>query len=331
MKFWYQQSWLQWLLLPFAWLFQFITFLRRKAYQTGIFSSWKAPCPVVVVGNLSVGGNGKTPLVVCLVEQLQARGIRVGVISRGYGGESNDYPFLVCASSDPRKTGDEPVLIAKRTAVPVAISPNRRESIELLYKAYHPQIIISDDGLQHYKLQRDVELVVVDGERRFGNGHLLPAGPLRELPQQRLATVDAIICNGGMAQSDEIAMQLTAKVAVNLCTGEQRSLTEFSQVNAVAGIGHPPRFFATLQQQGLTVLEQQSFADHYAFQAADLAKIDHKDTPLFMTEKDAVKCTAFAQENWWYVPVTAEIDHNELTSLIEKIIAKVGIVTYKES
>lgn len=323
MKFWYQQSWLQWLLLPFAWLFQLITYLRRKAYQSGIFASWKAPCPVVVVGNLSVGGNGKTPLVVCLVEQLQAKGIRVGVISRGYGGSSTEYPFLVCANSDPQKTGDEPVLIAKRTSAPVAISPNRRESIELLYKAYHPQVIISDDGLQHYKLQRDVELVVVDGERRFGNGHLLPAGPLRELPQQRLAEVDAVICNGGNAQDGEIAMQLAPEVAINLVTGEQRLLTTFSQVNAVAGIGHPPRFFATLQQQGLTLLKQYAFADHYAFQAADFQPIDNAEIPLLMTEKDAVKCTAFAQENWWYVPVSAQIETTQLNHLIEKIMSKV--------
>lgn len=323
MKFWYQQSWLQWLLLPFAWLFQLITYLRRKAYQTGIFASWRAPCPVVVVGNLSVGGNGKTPLVVCLVEQLQARGIKVGVISRGYGGENTDYPFLVCATSDPKKTGDEPVLIAKRTAAPVAISPNRQESIELLYKAYHPQVIISDDGLQHYKLQRDVELVVVDGERRFGNGLLLPAGPLRERPQQRLPTVDAVICNGGIAHEGEIAMTLAPDVAINLVTGEQRPLNQFSTVNAVAGIGHPPRFFATLQQQGLTLLTQHAFADHYAFQADDFAKIDNAEIPLLMTEKDAVKCTEFAKDNWWYVPVSAQIAPTQLEALVDKIMSKV--------
>ena len=323
MKFWYRQSWLQWLLLPLSWLFQFITYLRRKGYQSGLFASWRAPCPVVVVGNLSVGGNGKTPLVVCLVEQLQARGIKVGVISRGYGGENTEYPFLVCANSDPKKTGDEPVLIARRTSAPVAISPNRQESIELLYKAYHPQVIISDDGLQHYKLQRDIEIVVVDGERRFGNGLLLPAGPLRELPQQRLSTVDAVVCNGGNVGEGEIHMQLIAGAAINLATGEQKALTEFSKVNAIAGIGYPTRFFTGLQQQGLTLLAQVAFADHHAFKKADFAKFEQAEIPLFMTEKDAVKCMAFAQKNWWYVPVSARIDSLQLNDLIDKIMSKV--------
>ncbi|MEH8038239.1 tetraacyldisaccharide 4'-kinase [Gallibacterium anatis] len=324
MKFWYQQSWLQWLLLPFSWLFQLVTYLRRKAYQKGIFSSWKAPCTVVVVGNLSVGGNGKTPLVITLVQQLQQQGIRVGVISRGYGGESNEYPFLVCASSDAKKVGDEPVLIAQRTSAPVAISPDRRQSIELLHKAYHPQVIISDDGLQHYKLQRDLELVVVDGERRFGNGLLLPAGPLRELPKQRLKTVDAVICNGGTAQDNEILMTLHSGEAVNLLTNERRALTQFTQVNAIAGIGYPPRFFTGLERQGITLLSRTAFPDHHAFQASDFSACDQSDIPLLMTEKDAVKCRKFAQKHWWYVEVTAEIEKAQLENLIAKIIAKVN-------
>ncbi|KGQ38477.1 tetraacyldisaccharide 4'-kinase [Gallibacterium genomosp. 1] len=324
MKFWYQQSWLQWLLLPFSWVFQLATYLRRKAYQKGIFSSWKAPCTVVVVGNLSVGGNGKTPLVITLVEQLQRQGIRVGVISRGYGGESDEYPFLVCASSDAKKVGDEPVLIAQRTSVPIAISPDRRQSIELLHKAYHPQVIISDDGLQHYKLQRDLELVVVDGERRFGNGLLLPAGPLRELPQQRLKTVDAVICNGGIAQNNEILMILRSTEAINLVTNERIALTQFSQVNAIAGIGYPPRFFTSLEHQGIEILSSISFPDHHSFKPLDFSTFDQDDIPLLMTEKDAVKCRQFAKKHWWYVEVTAEIKKEQLENLIAKIIAKVN-------
>ncbi|KGQ35061.1 tetraacyldisaccharide 4'-kinase [Gallibacterium anatis] len=324
MKFWYQQSWLQWLLLPFSWVFQLATYLRRKAYQKGIFTSWKAPCTVVVVGNLSVGGNGKTPLVITLVEQLQRQGIRVGVISRGYGGESTEYPFLVCASSDAKKVGDEPVLIAQRTSVPIAISPDRRQSIELLHKAYHPQVIISDDGLQHYKLQRDFELVVVDGERRFGNGLLLPAGPLRELPQQRLKTVDAVICNGGIAQNNEILMTLRSTEAINLVTNERIALTQFSQVNAIAGIGYPPRFFTSLEHQGIKILSSISFPDHHSFKPLDFSTFDQDDIPLLMTEKDAVKCRQFAKKHWWYVEVTAEIKKEQLENLIAKIIAKVN-------
>ena len=184
MPFWYSNSKLAWLLLPFSLLFWLISQIRLALFSLNILSSYKSPKPVIIVGNLSVGGNGKTPVVVWLVEELQKQGLRIGVISRGYGSQSKTYPLLVTPETDPVQGGDEPVLIAKRTGVPVVISPNRQQAIELLLKTQDCDLIISDDGLQHYKLQRDIEIVVMDAERALGNGFVLPAGPLRELPSR---------------------------------------------------------------------------------------------------------------------------------------------------
>ena len=188
----------------FSLLFWLISQLRHALFCLGIKSSYRAPKPVIIVGNLSVGGNGKTPVVVWLVEELKKRGLRVGVISRGYGGKSKTYPLFVTENTRPIEGGDEPVLIAKRTNAPVVISPNRQQAIELLLSQAECDIIVSDDGLQHYKLQRDLEIVVMDAERALGNGFVLPAGPLRELPS-RLKSVDFVITNGGKIS---IQMQL---------------------------------------------------------------------------------------------------------------------------
>ncbi|SMB89704.1 lipid-A-disaccharide kinase [Pasteurella testudinis DSM 23072] len=323
MNFWYQKSLLTWLLAPLALLFWGITALRRSAYRIGLLKSWKAPLPVVIVGNLSVGGNGKTPFVIWLARRLQQQGLRVGVISRGYSGELKQFPQLVCANSNPVEVGDEPVLIARRSGAKIAISPNRRQSIELLCKAYHIDVILSDDGLQHYALQRDIEVVVVDAQRRFGNGFLLPAGPLRELPT-RLQNVDAVICNGETARAEEIQMQLQAEVAVNLLTQEERPLSEFGAqaIVALAAIGNPQRFFTMLQQHKLNVVKQKAFTDHAKFSAEKLASLTNAEQMLFMTEKDAVKCSGFARENWWYVPVDAVLQP-EVDGLIEKIMQQV--------
>ncbi|MGR3808519.1 tetraacyldisaccharide 4'-kinase [Pasteurella testudinis] len=323
MNFWYQKSLLTWLLAPLALLFWGITALRRSAYRIGLLKSWKAPLPVVIVGNLSVGGNGKTPFVIWLARRLQQQGLRVGVISRGYSGELKQFPQLVCANSNPVEVGDEPVLIARRSGAKIAISPNRRQSIELLCKAYHIDVILSDDGLQHYALQRDIEVVVVDAQRRFGNGFLLPAGPLRELPT-RLQNVDAVICNGETARAEEIQMQLQAEVAVNLLTQEERPLSEFGAqaIVALAAIGNPQRFFTMLQQHKLNVVKQKAFTDHAKFSAEKLASLSNAEQMLFMTEKDAVKCRGFARENWWYVPVDAVLQP-EVDGLIEKIMQQV--------
>lgn len=248
MNFWYAKTKIarlvSWLLLPLSVLFWLISSWRRFLWQKGWLASYRAPVPVIIVGNLSVGGNGKTPVVVWLVDQLQQRGVNVGVISRGYGSQAKQYPLLVSAQTDPQEGGDEPVLIAKRTGAPVCISPNRQQAIELLLRSFPCDLIISDDGLQHYPLQRDMEIVVVDGERVFGNGFVLPAGPLRELPA-RLKQVDLIIANGKSIPHTDTLMRLVPYYAINLKTQEKRLLTEFVQQPAIAlaGIGHPPRFF----------------------------------------------------------------------------------------
>ncbi|TDQ59105.1 lipid-A-disaccharide kinase [Mesocricetibacter intestinalis] len=319
MHFWYQNSKIAYLLLPFSCLFRAISAVRRLCFKAGIFASYRAPVPVIVVGNLSVGGNGKTPVVIWLAQQLSRKGLSVAVISRGYGSKAEHYPLWVTADTDPRRGGDEPVLIATRTGVPVVISANRQEAIELLLERGKPDLIISDDGLQHYRLQRDIEIVVMDAERGLGNGLLLPAGPLRELPQ-RLAEVDLVIGNGGTNAYTDCLMRLAAHYAVNLCRREKRLLSEFDEVVAIAGIGNPQRFFNMLKGLNIRLRDSHSFQDHQQFSPELLKKVE-QNLPLFMTEKDAVKCRAFARENWWYVPVEAEIDGERTRALLEKISA----------
>lgn len=324
MKIWQSFNLFTILLSPLSLLFWIISQLRKQLYSSKILQSYRSPVPVLVVGNISVGGNGKTPVVVWLVEQLQLRGLKVGVISRGYGGENKIFPQLVTPESSPQQMGDEPVLIAQRTLAPVAISPNRKESIELLLSQFELDLIVTDDGLQHYALQRDLEWVVVDGERRFGNGFVLPAGGLRELPS-RLKNVQAVICNGKNAKSGEHLMQLATDFAVNLKTGEKRHLNEFIGTNcvAMAGIGYPPRFFSMLENLGIKLIATHAFADHQAFSIEKLVHLSEKEIPLLMTEKDAVKCRHFAQENWWFVPVSAKFSEKSTACLLEPILTLV--------
>ncbi|MBE2897745.1 tetraacyldisaccharide 4'-kinase [Pasteurellaceae bacterium 20609_3] len=319
MTFWYKRTFLSYLLLPLSALFALVASLRRWCYQR-VFTPYTAPVPVVIVGNISVGGNGKTPVVIWLAQALQARGLRVGVISRGYGGEKTDKVRLVNAASDAQQVGDEPVLIAKRTGAAVAVCPNRQQAIEALLAQSAVDVILADDGMQHYKLVRDVELAVIDGERRLGNGFLLPAGPLRECPA-RLKTVDGIICNGGQASAGEVQMRLVADSAVNMRTQEVRPLREFATqtVVAMAGIGHPPRFFSTLAHFGIQPIAQHSLADHHHASAEQLQAMVTEQQHLLMTEKDAVKYHAQAQSNWWYVPVQAQMSA-EIEPIIENIV-----------
>ena len=330
MKLWQKTSIITWLLAPFSLLFWLISQIRIALYRKKILKSYRSPVPVLVIGNISVGGNGKTPLVIWLVEQLQKKGVKVGVISRGYGGENKVYPQLVTPESNPKLMGDEPLLIAQRTHAPVAISPNRQQSIELLLSQFELDLIVTDDGLQHYALERDMEWVVVDGERRFGNGFVLPAGGLRELPS-RLKQVQAVICNGKNANAGEHAMHLEPDFVINLKTGEKRKLSEFTQsVYALAGIGYPPRFFNMLKELGIPLAETFSFADHQAFTAEMIVPKLSQNLPLLMTEKDAVKCKTFTQENWWYVPVSARFSEKStacLVGMVSKLLEKNNATT----
>ena len=317
-RIWSGSSLLYLLLLPLSWLYGLVSGLIRLSYRCGLRKSWRAPVPVVIVGNLTAGGNGKTPMVIWLVEQLQQRGYRVGVVSRGYGGKSAVYPLVLDAQTTTRQAGDEPVLIYQRTGAPVAISPKRAEAVQALLKQGELDVIITDDGLQHYALQRDFELVVIDGVRRFGNGWWLPAGPMRERVA-RLKTVDACVANGGVAQPGEIAMKLRAQDAVNIASGERRPAIELSHVVAMAGIGHPPRFFATLEKLGVEVDREVAFADHQEYNHGQLAALVSQGQTLLMTEKDAVKCRAFAQPEWWYLPVEAVLPPEQAEQLLQDI------------
>lgn len=319
-RIWSGESPLWLLLLPLSWLYGLVSGLIRLSYKVGLKRAWRAPVPVVVVGNLTAGGNGKTPVVIWLVEQLTQRGIRVGVVSRGYGGKAERYPLLLTGQTTTAQAGDEPVLIFQRTGAPVAVSPVRSEAVQALLSQTDVQMVITDDGLQHYALARDKEIVVIDGVRRFGNGWWLPAGPMRERAS-RLKSVDAVIVNGGTAQAGEIPMQLRPGLAVNLVTGERRDVAELPNLVAMAGIGHPPRFFSTLEACGARLLNTVPLADHQALSQAQVAVFTAPGQTLIMTEKDAVKCRAFARDNWWYLPVDAELQGEQPERLLQALIA----------
>lgn len=322
-RIWSGKSWLYILLLPLSFLYGLITVVRYMAYKVGLSRSWKAPIPVVVVGNLTAGGNGKTPVVIWLVESLTKEGYRVGVVSRGYGGKSTHYPLILDETTATDIAGDEPVLIFHRTKVPVAVAPKRSDAVKALLEKFPLDVIITDDGLQHYALQRDYEIVVIDGQRRFGNGWWLPAGPMRERPG-RLKRVDALIVNGGKPQGGEAAMTLEGDIAYNLVSGEKCAVAQLPAVVAMAGIGHPPRFFASLEDKGVEVVATHAFADHQSYDLKQLSSLAHSEQNLLMTEKDAVKCRAFAQHNWWFLPVQAQFQPHEakkILSGIKKLIA----------
>jgi tetraacyldisaccharide 4'-kinase len=313
-RIWYDGATPPWWLWPLSLTYGAVAGSRRYLYAKRLRRSVRVSAPVILVGNLSVGGTGKTPLVCWLVSRLAERGLRPGVVTRGYGGSLRTVR-LIGPSDEPDIVGDEPVLLARRTGVPVAVGRDRPAAAQLLVSA-GCDVVVSDDGLQHYALARDCEIVVIDGDRRFGNGRLLPAGPLRE-PPGRLAAADAIVVNGGRAMVDgALSMRLNAKNAVGLVGGAIKSLAEFAghSVHAVAGIGNPERFFNMLRSHGIEVIGH-ALADHARFQAADICFDDQR--PVLMTEKDAVKCAALAGPRHWYVPVTASFQGAESQVLLD--------------
>lgn len=304
-------------LVPLSWLFAAITALRRKAYQMRLLPSYKLPVPVIVVGNINMGGSGKTPVVIWLVEQLKRNGYAPGVISRGYGGK-HIQPMPVKWDSLASQVGDEPLLIARRTACPVWVGRRRRDVGRALLQANPAcDVIISDDGLQHYHLQRDIEIAVVDPETMNAQ-YLLPAGPLRE-PQRRLNSIDAIVCHDENTFAGAFAMQLRGQTFYNLANPKQTVVADYFNgklVKALAGIGKPERFFNGLTRLGVT-FEGISFDDHHAFTAQDLDNI--ACDALLMTEKDAVKCQPFAQPHYWVLPVDADIESGLLALILAKL------------
>jgi len=319
-------------MLPLTLLFAVATWFRRALYTLRILPRWRAPVPVVVVGNISVGGTGKTPLTLAILDLLQSRGFTPGAVARGYGRvppRENDPDGVVRVYPDlatPELFGDEPVVIARRSRVPVYISPDRPAAARALVAA-HPEVdvIVSDDGLQHYALARDVEIAVVDGERRFGNGLLLPSGPLRE-PVSRLKRVDAVVVNGGSSDirwnDHQFAMRLGAERFSRLTSNQEVAPNEFAllargrQVVAIAGIGHPPRFFGHLSSLGV-VARGIAFPDHHHYQASEL-RLPGAEI-IVMTEKDAVKCAAFADARMWYLSVAAQLPREFDEFLLSRI------------
>ena len=307
---WYGKRRWTLLLLPLLVIFVLLAHVRR--YWILRYTQKRLITPVIVVGNISAGGTGKTPLLIALVKKLQQQGFNPGVISRGYGGKATHYPYLLNSTSTAAEAGDEPITIYQQTGCTVCVGPDRVATARFL-EDQNCDVLLSDDGLQHYRLGRDIEIAVVDGQRGLGNGWRLPVGPLRE-PESRLKTVDWVVVNSpsddfvlpGLEDLFYVPMQICAQDLINLQTGEKVPASELSltQVNAVAGIGNPQRFLNTLTGLGIAA-ELHEFPDHHAYTASDLQFANQ--LPVVMTEKDAVKCRKFAQSNWFYVPINASL------------------------
>ncbi|MGV6827553.1 MAG: tetraacyldisaccharide 4'-kinase [bacterium] len=319
-QLWYGKNPLAYLLLPLSLLFYLVSTFRRILYRLGIKRVNRFNIPVVVVRNISVGGTGKTPLVIWLAAFLKSQGHRPGIVARGYGGKSSQWPQQVRPDSDPEVVGDEAVLLAARCECPVCVGPDRSAAVRALEEHTDCDIVISDDGLQHYAMDRDIEIAVVDGERKFGNRLLLPAGPLRETVS-RLGRVSLVISLGDAVDGSHTMMHRRAELWP-LHGGEPRTLTDAAgaRVQAVAGIGNPQRFFNMLQAAGLEVVAHP-FRDHHQFQASDFSFAE--DLPVLMTEKDAVKCRDFGLQQAWVVRVAAQPD-NAFIQALNKLLQELN-------
>lgn len=311
---WYGASPWRVILIPASWLFVMISQLRRRVLE------WRRKplsVPVIIVGNLSVGGVGKTPLVIALAQYLKQKGLRVGIVSRGYGAHSRCYPHQVGENDTAWDVGDEPKLLALKTQCPVVIAPKRLQAVDYLLQHHQSQVIISDDGLQHYALPRSLEIVVIDGMRGMGSGWCLPAGPLRE-SIKRLQEVNFIVVNGeqsvhtqALKLKDAYPMMLQAELPRSFSGAKVAWQDIAMPCSAVAGIGHPERFFAVLNQLGV-VFQPHKFADHHEFSPHELVDLQK---PVIMTEKDAVKCCAFATDAMYYLPVEAKLSDEFWTKI----------------
>lgn len=310
---WYKPAWYNLWLLPLWSLVALFVVIKRQFFL--VKSKPSNSVPVIVVGNITVGGTGKTPLITYLVNKARELGFNPAIISRGYGGRSENYPLLLDGSTSVEECGDEPYLLYHRLQCPVVVDPNRTHAAQLAAKQ-KVDVIFSDDGMQHYAMARDAEILVVDGKRFFGNGWLLPIGPLRE-PVSRKRSVDLSLING----EDFI---VTASALINAQNGQKFPLEKLQgkSLVAICGIGNPQRFEQTLMDLGAEV-DLRSFADHHAFTKKDFDFIDPKQM-LVMTEKDWVKCQGFAQENWWYLKVDAKLDAESIMK-VEQLLQKLPI------
>ena len=328
-RVWYEGGHAGWLLVPLSWIYALVLGLRRLLYERGLLRSHRAAVPVIVVGNITAGGTGKTPTVLWLVNELRNRGFRPGIVSRGYGGSHSGSSMRVEPASDAAVVGDEPVLLAQRSACPVVVDPDRVRAASMLVED-GVDVIVADDGLQHYRLERDYEICVLDGSRGLGNGRLLPAGPLRE-NVNRLEGVEQILVNGVLgvgereltcAEQNAISFELAAHEVRRLNGSLTRPIERFAgnTVHGVAAIGNPQRFFDLLRSRGIQVIEHR-FPDHASLDDRDLDFGD--DFEVFMTEKDAVKLNRDMQDKFWCVPVELKMDPLDAAPLLEQIESRI--------
>ncbi|MFT4861228.1 MAG: tetraacyldisaccharide 4'-kinase [Pseudohongiellaceae bacterium] len=333
---WYKNSTWLYLLRPVSYLFTALAKRRRASQQAS--AKVKPAVPVIVVGNIAAGGTGKTPVVIALVNALKSNGLNPVVVSRGYGGKAPQYPLFVNGKTDVSFSGDEAKLIATKTGVPVIVDPNRPAAVDYAIKHHNADVIISDDGLQHYRMARTIEIAVVDGQRLFGNGQVFPAGPLRE-PIARLDEVDYILLNGEKDQLEHlpqrgahvqriidaaIELAIVPSFFVNQCSGERKPyfgapFNMGSKLQAVTGIGNPERFFALLDALPYA-MKRYPFADHYQFQGSDFEGLAKDDMhPIVMTEKDAVKCEGFAGKNFWSLRIELKLPQELVDGIMSQL------------
>ena len=317
---WYRGAWWLWLLRPLEYVFRCVATMRRLAYRRGLLAVYRAPVPVVVVGNITVGGTGKTPVIIALCNALQAQGFRVGVVSRGYSARSGVFPHRVSEHSSPADCGDEALLVLRRTGCTCVVDPDRSSAIQaLLAHDKHIDVILSDDGLQHYAVARDFEIALLDAQRRTGNGFCLPAGPLRE-PVSRLNSVDQVLLRGEAELTTDEQHDTFVRYVLTDCwalaDGSVHTLSPKAlgqHVYAVAGIGQPEQFFDQLVSLGF-VLERRPFVDHHSFTSADFQTM--RDLPILMTEKDAVKCAGLAGDRAYAVRMQAQVPDALVSRLV---------------
>jgi len=330
-KIWYGDSSLRWLLLPFTLVYSAVVASRRFLFSLGVLRSHRVSVPVIIVGNVAVGGTGKTPVAIWLAQRLAEEGMIPAIVSRGYGGAVGAEPMQVTAESDPAEFGDEAVLIAIRSECPVVVHPDRVAAANLAIDL-GANVIVSDDGLQHFRLDRDYEIVVIDGTRRYGNRQLLPAGPLRE-PISRLNTIDQLLIQREADGRSELLhrssdirpldFRLVASTFCRLDNSDVRNIDEFAgvKIHALAGIGNPERFFRMLEARDIEVI-RHPLPDHAEIIPGDLEFDDELD--VVMTEKDAVKCRWLDTSNCWYVPVEVAISDAAAEDLIDRILRKIS-------
>jgi subfamily B ATP-binding cassette protein MsbA len=313
---WYKKSLWLYLLYPFALIFSYLTTRRRRKYIKNINESYKADVPIIVVGNLTIGGTGKTPLVKHIAIELIERGYKPGIVSRGYGGKFKET-LQVKEDSSVKETGDEAQILAKLN-LPFYLDKNRVRAVKTLIKNHDCDVIISDDGLQHYSMARDIEIAVIDGKRRFGNNLTFPAGPLRE-SIKRLKSVDFIVNNSGPTEEDEFLMSVSPSKFVHLKSGKSYSVDNWpmhKQIHAVAGLGNPGRFFDLLEKLGFEII-RHPFPDHHNFTSSDMFYLDH--LPIVMTEKDASKCKDLDINKIWYLTIDADVSNKFIDKLDNKL------------